>query len=214
MAPPPSASGPVTRRPHDWRSDRITARLNFWYRLRVRRVCSLGCLLAAVACVASAGCSRNQVKLAVRDTEDRAFQLSCPEPDKCEVSSALQPKPSSQGADGARPGFVLHQTSRLYTVCDVWLEGSGSFSSNAADCRALVCKSDAECPPAKGLPHGSCASNLCIEPSGAISSEDAVVLCLAGTGVPGAASTRQIERVALGSNCGTPCRVPAVCRQP
>ena len=186
----------------------------FCYRRPVPRARLIGCVLLVSGSVASVGCSRSQLKITVRDTEDRSFQLVCPEPGKCELSSSLQPKPSGQGGDGARPGFVLHQTSRLYAACDVWLEGSGSFSTNAADCRALVCKSDADCPPAKGLSHGSCTSGLCIEPSGAIAAEDAVVLCLAGTGAPGISSTRQIERVALGSNCGTPCRVPAVCRQP
>jgi hypothetical protein len=148
------------------------------------------------------------------DTEGRSFEVVCAQPGKCEVLSSLPPKPSSAAVDGARPGFVLHHVSRLYAICEVWLQGSQSFSVNPADCRAIACQTDADCPPVKGLEQGSCGNQLCIEPSGAVTTEDAVLLCLAGTGPPGASNTRQIERFALGSNCGNPCKVPTVCRQP
>jgi hypothetical protein len=39
------------------------------------------------------------------------------------------------------------------------------------------------------------------------------MLCLAGSGL-GSEQARQVERYALGMNCGAPCKVPAPCRQP
>ncbi|MBI5538114.1 MAG: hypothetical protein HY898_35660 [Deltaproteobacteria bacterium] len=181
-----------------------------------REILSVRGALALVTATSllSIHCSRNQPRIALKDTEGRTFTLTCSQPDKCEITSSQVPTPSSTAPDGARPGFVLHQASRLYAVCDVWLQGTGSSSTNPGDCRALVCTTDADCPPAQGMSHGSCTNQLCIEPTGAIASEDAVLLCLSGTGPPSASNTKQVERFALGSNCGTPCRVPVVCRQP
>lgn len=53
---------------------------------------------------------------------------------------------------------------------------------------------------------------LCIEPTHDIASADAVMLCLAGTGL-GHDQARQVERYALGLNCGTPCSVPKPCER-
>jgi hypothetical protein len=196
---------------------RFLVALQFWYPGGVqtlRRFATAAFLVTVAFGVATVNCTRPQFKTMLHDTEGRSFQLTCSEPDRCEVSSSLQPKPSSSAGEGARPGFVLHTASRFFAVCDVWLQGAGSLSINPVDCRALSCSSDADCPPSHGLPHGTCGNQLCIEPGGAIASEDAVLLCLSGTGPPSASNTKQVERLALGSNCGTPCRVPGVCRQP
>lgn len=169
-------------------------------------------LSVALTALAAFGCSKEIPRLAATDTEGRTFELKCTASEECVISSSAQPKPSVPPTEGAKAAFVVHKASRLYAICDVWMQGK-SASINPADCRALTCESDNNCPPAKGLAHGTCANKFCIEPDGSVGSEDAVLLCLAGTGVP-AGTTRQIERFALGSNCGTPCRVPAVCRQP
>ncbi|MGC4066120.1 MAG: hypothetical protein QM784_16030 [Polyangiaceae bacterium] len=79
-------------------------------------------------------------------------------------------------------------------------------------CRPLTCEGDAECPPAEGLDHGVCINHLCTEPSHAVHTEDAVLMCLAGTGTE-PQTPLQAERFALGLNCGTPCQIPKVCRQ-
>lgn len=167
----------------------------------------------AVGFILVLGACAKPIRLKLRDTEGRAFEIVCANPTHCDVQSQLQAKPTPAKPEGARPGFVLHPASRLYAICDTWMQGKESFSINVADCRAIQCGSDAECPFAQGLTHGTCVNQLCIEPSGAISAEDAVLLCLAGTGPP-AGTTKQIERFALANNCGSPCRVPAVCRQP
>jgi hypothetical protein len=39
------------------------------------------------------------------------------------------------------------------------------------------------------------------------------MLCLAGTGKPGN-TPLQVQRYAMALNCGSPCKVPAPCRQP
>ena len=168
------------------------------------------CALIAV-CITSTACSK-PTKFSIRDTENRAFEVSCLE-GKCDLTSTETASPTTPKPDGAKPGFALRQASRIYAACEVWMKGSTPGDPNISDCRALVCKSDADCPPAKGLTHGSCTNGLCIEPSGSITSDDSVVLCMAGTGRP-ENNARQIERFALGNNCGSPCKVPTVCRQP
>ena len=151
------------------------------------------------------------MKLTLVDTEQRTFDAVCKD-GNCTIAGGT-PTPTAAKPDGAEPGFVLHRASRYFSVCDVWMTGARSFTINPIDCRLLSCKADADCPPMKGLPRGSCTSGMCIEPSGAFTAEDAGLLCLAGTGAP-AGTSQQIERFALGSNCGSPCRVPTVCRQP
>ncbi len=151
------------------------------------------------------------LELKLTDTEQRTFDASCKDGD-C-VLAGGSATPTAAKPDGAKAAFALHRASRFYSVCDVWMTGSRSFTINPIDCRLLTCRTDIDCPPVKGLQHGSCTSGLCIEPSGSLTSEDAGLLCLAGTGVP-AGTSSQIERFALGSNCGSPCRVPSVCRQP
>jgi len=169
-------------------------------------------LLIALAALTIAGCSKKIAPVTATDTEGRTFDVTCTSPTACTLSSSATPKPTTPAPDGARPAFVLHQASRLYAVCEVWMQGTSS-AVHLADCRPFACSSDTQCPPAKGMTQGACSGSFCIDPSAAIAPEDSVLLCLAGTGVP-AGSTKQVERYALGNNCGNPCRVPRVCRQP
>lgn len=162
------------------------------------------------AAVMPAGCEES-VRVALKDTEGRSFELTCKDA-TCTLTSAPEAKPSAPEPEGGEPKFVLHTASRLFAVCEVWMQGS-SHAVNPADCRALTCRNDADCPPARNMTRGVCANELCIEPSAQISNEDAVLLCLAGTGPP-SGTTKQVERYALGNACPTPCTVPAVCRQP
>ena len=170
----------------------------------------LGWGVAVLALLSASACDKT-VKTAMTDTEGRTFSVTC-EGQKCELTDAPSAKPSAPKPDGAEAAFVLHTASRLFAVCEVWKQGA-SHAINPADCRALVCKADADCPHAKNMTRGACTNGLCTEPSGPSSNEDAVMLCLAGTGVP-SGSMRQVERYALGNACTTPCQVPAVCRQP
>jgi len=66
---------------------------------------------------------------------------------------------------------------------------------------------------AGGDVRATCLAELCIDPVKKISTADAIMLCLAGTGL-GRNTGRQAERYALGLNCGDPCVVPSACRQP
>ncbi|MFW5739562.1 MAG: hypothetical protein ACOC1F_04280 [Myxococcota bacterium] len=165
--------------------------------------------LLALAIV-SGGCDKSS-KINLTDTEGRQFQLTCKNVN-CVITSAPAAKPSAPQPAGATAKFVLHGASRLFSVCEVWEQGS-SHAVHPADCRALTCRNDGDCPPAKNMPKGTCANRLCIEPSAEVTHADAVLLCLAGTGVP-SGTTKQVERYALGNACGSPCVVPQVCRQP
>jgi hypothetical protein len=62
------------------------------------------------------------------------------------------------------------------------------------------------------MKEGQCVHGRCSDPAEAISVQDAILLCLAGTGT-GRETPAQIERYALALNCGTPCRIPAPCQQ-
>jgi hypothetical protein len=94
----------------------------------------------------------------------------------------------------------------LVAICDT----KDGKPATTTDCRALECDGDAECPPSHGLENGTCINGLCREPAAQLNKEDAKLLCLAGTGL----GASRPDLVALAVNCGTPCRVPAVCRQP
>jgi len=171
----------------------------------------LGWAVATAVGLAWGGCDKSK-QIALTDTEGRAFQAVCKGSGCTLESTDARAQPSATKPEGAEAKFVLRQASRLMAVCEVWQQGS-SHAINPADCRALTCESDAQCPLAKGLSRGVCTNGLCIEPSAQITSEDAVLLCLAGTGRP-SGTTKQVERYALGNSCGNPCHVPAVCRQP
>jgi hypothetical protein len=138
----------------------------------------------------------------VKDTEGRSFTLHCrPGESSCGVSQSAGPK-------SAVAGLSLHAEGRLVGVCS----GEGT-NVHPADCRPLVCQTDTECPPTHGAGSESCLDGLCVDPSHEIGAEDAVMLCLAGTGIDHT-QPRQVERYALGLNCGSPCVVPSPCRQP
>lgn len=164
-------------------------------------------LLGAVVLM---GCTKPH-EVHLTDTEGRSFEATC-KGSSCALTSSGDAKPSASRPAGAKAAFVLHVASRLMAVCEVWVQGE-SHAVHPADCRALTCKADGDCPWATGMTRGTCANGLCIEPSSEIANEDGVLLCLAGTGAP-TGSTQQVERHALGNACGTPCIVPSVCRKP
>ena len=146
-------------------------------------------------------CSRSET-VQLKDTEGRSFTASLK---VSEVVSATQNEPPNRDER-----FTIERKGHLVAVCPGL---APSARSTIARCRALVCRTDQECPPAHGLKQGTCINGLCIEPSNSIGPDDAIMLCLAGTGV-GDSSPSQIERFALGLNCGEPCKVPTPCRQP
>ncbi len=139
------------------------------------------------------------------DTEGRQFLAKCERSGACTLSQSFGAK-----ADAGKAELALSQTSRLIGICNV---SPGQGPDTPADCRPLVCQTDNDCPPSHGLKDGQCLNALCTDPAQALSPTDSVMLCLAGSGV-GREQARQVERYALGLNCGTPCKVPALCRQP
>lgn len=146
------------------------------------------------------GC-RNVSKRTLSDTEGRELVARCDRDGVCE----LELTKGARAPD--KTGLAIWAPGRLVGLCDT----VGEKPPDAApDCRALVCKSDESCPPAHGLKHGTCINGLCVEPANPVQVEDAVMLCLAGTGL----GTTKPDRLALALNCGSPCRVPEVCRQP
>ena len=140
------------------------------------------------------------------DTEGREFLAKCQRSGECALSLV-----SGQKRTDGKNGLLLSQTGRLIGICDV-AEGQ-TTPDTPADCRALVCQTDTDCPPSHGLKDGQCLNALCTDPAQSLASPDSIMLCLAGAGL-GRDQPRQIERYALGLNCGTPCKVPAPCRQP
>lgn len=156
-------------------------------------------LLTAVSC-------KNVSERRLLDTEGREFLAKCQRSGECSLAQS-----SGQKRTDGKSQLVLSQTGRLIGICDV---APGQTSPEMpADCRALVCQSDADCPPSHGLKDGQCLNALCTDPAQALAAPDSIMLCLAGAGL-GRDQPRQIERYALGLNCGTPCKVPAPCRQP
>jgi len=157
-------------------------------------------LVLALIVVLLPGCRRVSERT-LRDTESRHVKASCDRDGKCEltlIKGELAPD---------KKALVIHTTGNLVALCDV---NEAKKPDATTDCRALTCDADVECPPMHGLSHGTCINGLCREPSANIGVDDAVLLCLAGTGL----GTTQPDRLALAVNCGSPCRVPAVCRQP
>ena len=169
------------------------------------RAWAWGPLLLAVALLLVAPGCRRVSQRTLRDTEGRELEARCDRNQKCRLELATGPK-----ADSSESELVLHTTGRLVGVCSVT---PASEPKSPSDCRALVCTGDADCPPAHGSKDGDCVNGLCVEPSGELSSDDAVMLCLAGTGL-GKESPEQVSRFAMALNCGSPCKIPSVCRQP
>lgn len=159
--------------------------------------------LAAIGAL-SASCQSVSERRLV-DTEGRQFSAKCDRGGDCTLSQL-----AGQKRDGDRTALILTRTGRLVGICDVAPQHA---PEGPADCRALVCESDHDCPPAHGLKEGQCLNALCSDPAQALNAPDSVMLCLAGSGL-GNQQARQVERYALGLNCGNPCKVPAPCRQP
>jgi hypothetical protein len=160
-------------------------------------------VLAAVM-LTSVSCRRiSQRKL--QDTEGRKLEAQCDREQGCTLKLE-----AGQKAGGSQLELALRATGRLVGVCGV---GPASEPKSPSDCRALMCSGDADCPPAHGSKDGHCVNGLCVEPSGELNPDDAVMLCLAGTGL-GRESPEQVSRFAMALNCGSPCKIPSVCRQP
>jgi hypothetical protein len=160
-----------------------------------------------------AGC-RSRVEQTIKDTEGRSFIARCAADRTCALTQQSGPVARSGvvepgQATAAKSALKFRATGRVVGVCAVQSVG---VEPTALDCRPIQCERDNDCPLADGLTTGVCISRLCTEPSHAINSDDAVMLCLAGTGV-GPRDALQTERLALGLNCGHPCRIPKPCRQ-
>jgi hypothetical protein len=140
----------------------------------------------------------------LKDTEGRTFLATCTPQGECKLEQRSGPK----NAD--KPEQKLTQDGRLVGICDV---GKDQPVQGPFDCRSLSCEKDQDCPPAHGMKDGQCLNRRCSDPAQDIAVQDAIMLCLSGTGL-GRESPRQIERYALALNCGSPCRVPAPCPQP
>jgi hypothetical protein len=161
-------------------------------------------LCALVVLCAGSGC-KSVSERRLLDTEGREFLAKCQRSGECTLSQT-----SGQPAQAGKTAFTLTHTGRLVGICNV-LPGQGP--DTPAECRPLVCQADSDCPPSHGLKDGQCLNALCTDPAQALVTPDSVMLCLAGSGV-GREQPRQVERYALGLNCGAPCKVPAPCRQP
>jgi hypothetical protein len=171
---------------------------------RIPGIPSVSVLLAFGLLSSLSSCKSTSERQLV-DTERRHFLAKCQRSGECVLSQTLGDKRSD-----AKSGLTLLRVGRLVGICDVI---PGKAAETPADCRALVCQTDADCPPGHGLKDGQCVNALCTDPAQTLVPEDSVMLCLAGSGL-GNEQPRQIERYALGLNCGTPCKVPAPCRQP
>jgi hypothetical protein len=173
---------------------------------RVSRL-AFGALVAFGLLASLAGCKRTTERQLV-DTERRHFSAKCQPSGECVLSQTSGEKRDK--AQAGKSGLALLRLGRLVGICDVV---PGQKPESAGECRALVCQSDADCPPGHGLKDGQCLNALCADPAQALAPEDSVMLCLAGSGL-GNEQARQVDRYALGLNCGTPCKVPSPCRQP
>ncbi len=164
-----------------------------------------GQLAALIALSFATGC-RSISQRTLSDTEGRKFSAECDRDGECKLKQVSGEEPPS-----AKPALKLSATGRLLGVCNV--AGEDKAPESPADCRALQCDSDADCPPSHGQPDGSCVNQLCIAPTLEPSVSDAVMMCLAGTGL-GRNKPAQIGLFAMALNCGSPCVVPKPCRQP
>jgi hypothetical protein len=161
-------------------------------------------LLLALAAAAATGC-RSISKRRLEDTEGRSFEARCDREGSCTLKQTAGPTVSDPDTE-----LRLWSPGALVAVCN---SAPASEPKSASDCRALVCQADENCPPAHGIKHGHCVNGLCREPAHSLTVDDAVMLCLAATGL-GRETKEQAERYALAQNCGSPCKVPSPCRQP
>jgi hypothetical protein len=173
-----------------------------WTAMRAR---AWGWLVVLAAVMLTTVSCRRVSERTLRDTEGRTLEARCDREQGCTLKAG-----AGQKADAQQVELALRATGRLVGVCSV---GPASEPKSPSDCRALVCSGDADCPPAHGSKDGHCVNGLCVEPSGVLGTDDAVMLCLAGTGL-GRESPEQVSRFAMALNCGSPCKIPSVCRQP
>ena len=159
-----------------------------------------GQILLAIL-VSTASCRGPQV-LTLHDTEGREFSARLRDSSVTGLTLSTTPQDTNR--------FEIRRTGHLVAVCPT---SPTSTPVAATHCRVLTCETDIQCPPAHGLKHGTCVNGLCIEPSKNLLADDAIMLCLSGTGAD-YSSPLQVERFALGLNCGQPCKVPTPCRQP
>lgn len=164
------------------------------------------CLLAALSALGGATGCRSISQRTLTDTEGRTFAAECDREGSCKLKQI-----SGEDAPSGKPALALSATGRLLGMCNVSAEGAAP--EGPADCRALECESDADCPPSHGQKDGSCLNELCIVPTLEPSVSDAVMMCLAGTGL-GRNKPNQVGLFAMALNCGSPCVVPKPCRQP
>lgn len=173
-------------------------------RLRSALLRTAGPLAGLLAAAGLFACDSGS-KHVLRDTEGRKVEATCNEEGKCALNKLSGP---DWGDDRTR--LTLRDEGLLVALCNS-KEGA---EPDVRDCRPLECDSDGDCPARHAnMTHGTCANGLCIEPSHGVGKDDAVMLCLSGTGT-GHESPDQVERYALALNCGDPCRVPKPCRQP
>ena len=168
-----------------------------------RRFSALACVACALFALGT-GC-KSVSERRLLDTEGRQFSAKCEREGECTLSQV-----SGLKREDGKNALALTHTGRLVGICDVL---PGHAPEGPADCRALVCQVDGDCPPAHGLKNGQCLNALCSDAAQTLVPPDSVMLCLAGSGL-GNEQPRQVERYALGLNCGSPCKVPAPCRQP
>ena len=150
-----------------------------------------------------AGCNKGGPRV-LRDSEGRTFEATCNGQTPCKFTQKSGPKRAEKQTQTLMVG------SRLVGICDV---KEGEAPQYPFDCRPLSCESDQDCPPLHGMKDGQCLNKHCSDPAEAISVQDSIMLCLAGTGL-GRETPAQIERYALALNCGSPCKIPAPCAQP
>jgi hypothetical protein len=151
----------------------------------------------AVLCLAAAGCRRDGT-FEIKDTEGRAFAVTCTERGGCNVA-----RQNSTGRS-AEPALTLRTDGRVLGVCE--------RDSPPITCRPLLCDSEEDCPVVDGVVR-SCSRALCSEPSRSLSRVDVVMLCMAGTGV-GSDQPLSRERYAAALASGESQSLPTGCRQP
>jgi hypothetical protein len=170
----------------------------------VTRIKLANFVAGALCSVCAFGCSKPQ---SFTDTENRTFAAECKD-DRCSYHLAAAAAPPSSASPAPAPApsagtaAALRATGHLLAVCD-------SANGNVADCRAITCKDS--CPETE-TQKPTCERGLCVIPGTEITQDDVLLLCLAGTGMK--RNARQAGRMALARSCGTPCQVPAACRQP
>jgi hypothetical protein len=164
---------------------------------------SLLCVSSVLTVLTALGCQGPQ---RFTDTEDRSYIAEC-EDKTCTyrpaapASSEGTTTPSAPAPNA--PKLTLRSTGHLLAICE------GEKAKGTA-CRAVTCTDS--CPTDPAGNKTTCQRGLCVNEGAEITNEDALLLCIAGTGTQ--RSAKQAGRMALARTCGTPCVVPAACRQP